>query len=138
MRILVLAASEKPMTLAPSRLAAVSKLSLVLVDGSKKMQATTLSLRKVWDLLCSISSATSRTCRISSLVKSWIDIKLLAIYLIYYMCSTFASASPIRMTNVSVSLSLTLISILHSLSAVYFKGEMPMSLSTLITLSMAV
>ena len=33
---LVFEASENPMTFAPRRLIAVSKLSLVLVDGSKK------------------------------------------------------------------------------------------------------
>ena len=37
MRMLVLAASEKPITLAPSLFAAVSKLRRVLVEGSKKI-----------------------------------------------------------------------------------------------------
>ena len=40
---LVFPASENPITLAPSLFAAVSKLNLVLVDGSKKMLAITLS-----------------------------------------------------------------------------------------------
>ena len=47
LRMLVLAASEKPITLAPSLFAAVSKLRRVLVEGSKKIHATTLSLRNV-------------------------------------------------------------------------------------------
>ncbi len=43
---LVLSASEKPITLAPRRFAAVAKLSLVLVEGSKKRVATTFPRRK--------------------------------------------------------------------------------------------
>ena len=76
---LVLLASEKPMTLAPRRFIAVSKLSLVLVEGSKKRLAITLPSRNFCSLFCSNSLAVSSTWRISSLVKSLIEIKLLAI-----------------------------------------------------------
>ena len=43
---LVLLASENPITFAPRRLIAVSKLSLVRVEGSKKRLAITFPSRK--------------------------------------------------------------------------------------------
>ena len=73
---LVFDASEKPMTFAPRRLMAVSKLSRVLVDGSKKRLAITLPSRNFCSLFFSNSLAVSSTCRIYSFVKSLIEIKL--------------------------------------------------------------
>ena len=81
---LVLVASAKPMTLAPRRLIAVSKLSRVLVEGSKKRLAITFPSKNFCSLFCSNSFAVSRTCRISSLVKSLIEIKLLLIFRMSY------------------------------------------------------
>ena len=63
---LVFPASEKPITLAPSLLAAVSKLSLVLVEGSKKMLAITLSWKIGREGFFSNSPARERAFSISS------------------------------------------------------------------------
>lgn len=63
---LVLPASENPITLAPSRLAAVSKLNLVLVEGSKKMLAITFPLKIGLDGFFSNSFASFKVSRISS------------------------------------------------------------------------
>ena len=79
---LVLEASENPMTLAPSLLTAVSKLRRVLVEGSKKRLPMTFPSRNFCSLFFSNSLAVSKTCRISSLLKSWIEIKLLLISVI--------------------------------------------------------
>ena len=76
---LVLVASENPITLAPSLFTAVSKLSLVLVDGSKNRLPTTFPSRIFWERFFSNSLATSSTWRISSFEKSCIEIRLLPI-----------------------------------------------------------
>ena len=70
-------ASLKPITRPPSRLIAVSKLSRVRVDGSKKRLAMTLSRKRGWFGLASKSAANSMMRNISSLLKSLIDTKLL-------------------------------------------------------------
>ncbi len=66
--VLELEASENPMTLAPKRLAALSKLRRVLVDGSKNRVATTFP----WAMFCTGSrskvSAKSRMWMYSSLL----------------------------------------------------------------------
>ena len=78
-------ASENPITLPPKRLTAVSKLSRVRVDGSKKRVAATLPFKISWLGLASNVSAKSRICKICSLEKSVIDTRfLLSITRLYF------------------------------------------------------
>ena len=73
----LVAASLKPMTLAPSLLAAVSKLRRVLVDGSKNSEPTILPFKISRFGFSSNFSAVSSNERIFSRERSLIDTKLL-------------------------------------------------------------
>ena len=73
---LLVLASLKPITRPPRRLTAVSKLRRVRVDGSKNSDPTTLPSRMRWLGFSSNSLARRRSDKISSLVKSEMEIKL--------------------------------------------------------------
>ena len=62
-------ADEKPITLAPSLEAALSKLNLVRVEGSKNKVATTKSSRILWVGFFSNSSEISKIRSCCSFVK---------------------------------------------------------------------
>lgn len=73
---LLVLASLKPITLPPRRFTAVSKLRRVRVDGSKNSEPTTLPSRMFWLGFFSNSLARRNSDRISSFVKSVMEIKL--------------------------------------------------------------
>ena len=70
----VLPDSAKPITMPPNRFIADSKLSLVLVEGSKNNEASTLPLSISVESVCSIRWARSRIESNSFLLKCRIEI----------------------------------------------------------------